>query len=568
MTDDGRRRQPPRDDLDILAAALDDAEEITIKDGSPRDDAPPEGSGGDDALNRELAAFERNDIGNARRLRRRFGADLVYVLGTGWCVWDGRRFAAELGETEAEKRAHWTVQLIASKEVKALRDLGPPGPSDQEAMEPNQQVKDALRAQRIKAWEDGLKAMKAFSVASGNAGKVAGMLAMAQPYRTRDANAMDADLWLLNVGNGTLVLDRRVEAAKARAALQALRAEGCSDEPPEAKAPPWELREHRRDDLLTRLAGADYRPEARCPRFIAFIDRILPDPEVRRFVQRFLGYCLLGLTDEQVFAIFWGDGKNGKSRLVGIIREVIGDYAATIAPGVFLEKRNDDPDKPRPSLAKLPSKRIVFMSEPKRNAALDEGLVKELTGGEPVEVRKLNQDPFEFVPQFTPVMSANHRPDIRGLDQGIWRRILLVPFTVTIPVEERDPDLLNKLRPEKDGILNWLLDGLWDWLVLGGLNPPEQVTEAVKEYKADSDPIGDFLDAEVSGQSGERVGASALYDAYVLWCGKNGQDPISKKGFGMSMAGRGHKKIKSNGNNYWLNLKLLVAVEPAGGGMG
>lgn len=220
--------------------------------------------------------------------------------------------------------------------------------------------------------------------------------------------------------------------------------------------------------------------------------------------------------------VFWGTGKNGKSRLVGIIREVFGDYAATVSPGVFLEKRVDDPDKPRPSLAKLPGIRVLFMSEPKKGAALDEGLVKEMTGGEPVATRKLNQDEFEFVPQFTPIISANNKPDIRGLDPGIWRRIILVPFTVTIPPEERDSALLDKLRPEKAGILNWLLEGLWEWQV-EGLNPPPEVLEAIEEYKADADPVGDFINCTCVPKPGARVPAGELYQEFKYYCDNQGE---------------------------------------------
>lgn len=562
MPDDIRR------ELDALSAAIDSAEPVVAvaDDGDWGGDEPPPGSAGDADFNRELAQYDQNDTGNARRLRRRFGSDLLFVDQIGWHCWDGRRFAYALGEPRAVKRAQWTQALMLRFEVKALRDEGPPPPSDLELEESDPTERKLLARERVQAWGKTISAMQRHALGSGNAGKIRGMLDMARGDLTVTPDVIDADPWLLNCLNGTVELDRRREVKAARAAASAVTEayDGCSD-PPEPVAPPWPLHAHRRTDRLTRLAGCEFRPSAACPTFMAFIERILPDPDVRAFVQRLLGYCLVGMTEEQIFVIFWGTGKNGKSKLVDIVREIFGDYAATVPAGLFLEKRNDDPDKPRPSLAKLPGKRLVLMSEPKRKGALDEGLVKELTGGEPISARKLHQDEFEFRPNFTPIMSANHKPDIRGLDTGLWRRIMLVPFEITIPPEERDPALLDKLRPEKDAILNWILDGLWEYQ-LRGLAPPEKVTEAVEEYKRDSDPIGEFLDAETAAIPNCRVQATELYDRYTQWCERNAHDPIGKKSFGLSMKERGFRQVKSS-NNYWQGLDLLKGVEPESSGL-
>jgi putative DNA primase/helicase len=557
---DDRKIGNQSDDLDALNRAIDAATPVDGG-GAGGDDGggirPPPGSEGDDELNRALCQVVQSDTGNAYRLRRRFGTDLLHVDQMGWAAWDGRRYTLVLGESGAVRRAQWTAALMLSHELKALRDIGPPLPGDLEKNETDPGHKKRYERDRVEGWEKELGAFRRKAIDAGNAGKVGGMLAMAQGDLAVTADDIDRPAYLVNLGNGVLSLDRRDEVAAWKAAQKQRAAgyDGCSDDDPLAPPPPWTLHPHRREDRLTRLAGADFRPDTDCPHFAKFIAEILPDDDVRAFIQRLFGYCLLGMIDEQVFVVFWGSGKNGKSRLVDIMRHVFGDYSATVPAGLFLDKRNDDPDKPRPSLAKLMAKRIAFMSEPKRGGKLDEGLVKEVTGGEPIQSRKLHQDEFEYTPVFTPIMSTNIKPDIRGLDNGIWRRIMLVPFTVTIPPERRDRNLLEKLRPEADGVLNWCLSGLWDYYIRG-LDPPAAVVEAIEEYKADSDPLARFLDARTMVCEGWRVGASDLYADYEEWCGVNAEEPLGKKSFALSLKERGIRSIKS-GNNYWVGLKRL-----------
>lgn len=558
---DGPSEGQQSQELDALNRAIDAAKPVDGGGcGSGGDGGgvnPPPGSEGDDGLNRELCQIVTSDTGNAYRLRRRFGHDLLWIDKMGWAAWDGRRYTLVLGESGAVRRAQWTAMLMLKHELKALRDLGPPLPGDLEANETDPGHKKRYGRERVEGWEKELGAYRRKSIDASNAGKVGGMLEMAKGDLAVTADDIDRYPYLLNVGNSTLEMDRRSEAAAWKSQIQrAAACDGCSDVDEIAPLPrPWTAHPHRREDRLTRVAGAEYWPDAVCPHFDKFIAEILPDEEVRAFVQRLFGYCLLGQIDEQVFVVFWGSGKNGKSRLVDIIRHVFGDYAATVPAGLFLDKRNDDPDKPRPSLAKLMAKRVAFMSEPKRGGKLDEGLVKEVTGGEPIQSRKLHQDEFEYVPVFTPIMSTNLKPEIRGLDNGIWRRVMLVPFTVTIPPERRDRNLLDKLRPEADGVLNWCLAGLWEYYQRG-LDPPAAVMEAIEEYKADSDPLAKFLDAMTMAKEGVRTGASELFTAYEEWCGRNAEEPIGRKSFALSLKERGIKSIKS-GNNYWVGLELL-----------
>lgn len=517
--------------LDDLRAQIDGAVAVDLGAGGgvlpPDDDddgAPPP--------DRELAAFDQSDKGNGERLIQRYGDMLVFVDQNGWAVWDRKRFAYELGEGAATKLCHRMVEKLRD-EVMALRDLGPPPAPPTELEEPDPFIQGKMRLERIKAWERGLKAFEAFAVKSGNTPQVKGALAQAAPYLAKPARAMDADPWLLTVDNGTLDLRQQPET------LDGMRLAGF-----------------RRANLITRLAGAGFNPQAAAPQFEKFINRILPDPEVRLFVQKLLGYCLTGDTSEQIFVIFYGTGKNGKSKLVDLIRKIFGDYAATIPVGVFLDGKEKKADGPKPSIAKLPGVRLVLMSEPDKGEALSEGLVKEVTGGEPMETRKLNRDPFEFRPEFTPIMVTNHRPIIRGQDVGIWRRVILVPFEVFITPEERDPHILDKLLEEKEGVLNWLLTGLWLWRE-EGLDPPAKIMAAVEEYKRDQDPLGDFLEAETAGIQGKRVTATALYAAYASWCERNAVEPLKQNGFGRKMKDRGFRTVKSCGVNEYVGLCLL-----------
>lgn len=529
MPDDGRKATAA--DLDELRQAIDDAIPVDPGAGGGGIGGPPDDDDGEPPSDRELAAYDQNDTGNAERLIARYGANLVYVDQNGWAAWDKRRFAYLLGDAEAIKLCHLTVAKIRD-EVQALRDLGPPPPSALEEAETDPTAQALMRAERIKGWEKSIAKFQAFAVTSGNAGKVAGMLDMARPYLSRPASAMDGNPWLLTVDNGTLDLSQKPETVAG-----------------------MRVRTHRRADLITRLATVTFDPEARCPRFEAFITRILPDEEVRRFVQKLLGYCLSGSTAEQIFVIFYGTGRNGKSVLIDLTRKTFGDYAATVPVGVFLDDRNKKADGPRPSLAKLPGVRLALMSEPDKGQALSEGLVKEVTGGEPLAVRKLNQDEFEFRPAFTPIMVTNHKPIIRGQDAGIWGRVVLVPFEVFIPPEERDPQLIDKLMEERPGFLNWLLDGLWMFFE-EGLDPPEKIKAAVEEYQKDSDPIGDFLESEVITQPGEKTNVSEVYDRYEKWCQQNATDPLTKKAFANKMKDKGFRTTKIS-VNYWVGIKLL-----------
>jgi putative DNA primase/helicase len=256
--------------------------------------------------------------------------------------------------------------------------------------------------------------------------------------------------------------------------------------------------------------------------------------------------------------VWWGNGKNGKSVLMDTIAYVAGDYSETVPIETFLaEGRGRTAGQATPDPAILPGVRMLRTSEPKRNARLDEALIKLATGGEPMLVRHLNRGYFKFYPHFKMTIAGNYRPKIEGADEGIWRRVILVPFLQTITEDKRDRGLAAKLRGEASGILNRLLEGLCDWLDHGLVVPPD-VENATADYRSDSDPLGRFLDACIKRVSGERVQASVMHELFCAWAKANSATEWSPRGLAFALTEKGLQTGKAN-VSYWLNVKLTAA---------
>jgi len=335
--------------------------------------------------------------------------------------------------------------------------------------------------------------------------KVEAMLRAAEPHRGILATQLDADPLLFNVANGTLEFGAE---------------------------PDIRLRPHRREDLITHLSPAMFDPEAGCPRFRAFLDRVQPDPANQRFLQTWAGYCLSGLADEQVMLIHYGLGANGKSTFLGTLAYVMGTYAATVPIETFVEHRfGRGAGDATPDIARLPGKRLVIASEPERQARIAESLIKVATGGGNMTARHLYQRQFEFKPVFKLNIDANTRPTVRGQDEGIWRRVILLNWSVIIPPEERDRGLPLMFRQEASGILNWSLDG-WRLYKESGLYLPDTIIEAIQDYRTDSDPVRQFVAARLRKSQSTRVSASRVLAAYQEWCRENALEPISGNAFG------------------------------------
>lgn len=305
--------------------------------------------------------------------------------------------------------------------------------------------------------------------------------------------------------------------------------------------------EHHPSLLQSKIVRV--RPKrAGCPTWTKFLSRVLQDDaELIRFVQRAVGYSLTGETREQVLFLLYGTGRNGKSTFLNVLHALAGEYAQHAEFSTFIERQSETV---RNDLARLHKSRLVTAVEPKASGYLDESVIKQVTGQDVVTARFLFHEHFEYIPRFKIWLAANHKPMIRGNDEGIWRRILMVPFTVTIPEEEKDPDLPNKLVAELPAIFAWALDGARLWYE-EGLNAPAAVREATQAYRDEMDTIGMFMSAMCVIADNVRAGATALYERYRKWAERVGEHPMSQKKFGARLEERGiPKKRTKRGYEY------------------
>ena len=308
-------------------------------------------------------------------------------------------------------------------------------------------------------------------------------------------------------------------------------------------------------DMVTRQAGCAYDALALCPTWDSFLERVQPDPGVRLWLRRWAGYCLTGLTTEQSFVVFHGLGANGKSVFAETIKKLLGSYGAGADFGTFTAKDKGN-DAIRNDLARLDKVRLVVASEGPEGARLDEDLVKRITGGDEITARFLHREFFSFKPRFKLLLVTNHRPSISGTDHGIWRRVVLVPWPVTIPREEQDRRLTERLEAEMAGILNWALAGLDEYLALG-LDPlPRAIAAANAEYRQDSDTVGLWIEDACLLDAAGRATNGELYKSYAAWAQAAGHRPMSAKSLGDRLRERGLTPWRTGGARGWAGIAL------------
>ncbi|MFD1547703.1 DNA primase family protein [Nonomuraea guangzhouensis] len=435
------------------------------------------------------------ELGHARRLVAAYGNDLRYIpVWKKWMVWDGARWLVDTtGETQRRGKA------VARG-----------------ALEWAQKVDD----------DDGGKAIVAAAKRLESSRGVSGILTLAGTEKliALDPSSLDADPYLLNCANG--VLDLRT----------------------------GELLEPDPMLHLTKVTKAAFRPDAEAPEFLKTLERILPDESVRTFVQRLLGYSLLGVVQEHVLAVFYGVGANGKGTLLGSVDYVLGDYAVTPDPELLAERSgNFHPT----SSASLFGARLAVIQEFDEGRRLAEGTVKRLTGGDPIAARRMREDFWEFDPSHTFVMASNYRPVVRGSDEGIWRRLRLVPFDVVIPKEERDGELPQRLRLEADGILTWMVEGYAFWQAKG-LDEPDAVKQATQKYRDDSDAVARFIAEKCVVTGRPQCNSTQLFNAFSDWCSAEGLDPGSQTAFSNTLVQRGYDKGPIGGRMTFKGIGLMA----------
>lgn len=501
------------------------------------------------------AGYPMTDFGIAERFRARWGADFRYTTTKGWLGWDGRRWRV-LDQDEKTPPAEViaavfdTIRAIQD-EARAVRDTGvaiDPDRDDDFAVERDPAAMDdwilvgrnmRLRSSLIAEW--GRKAE--------TVDKPASVAKLARRWLTVPIEAFDHDAFAMNVQNGTLRF-RKEEGpdGKVRATV--------------------ELTDHRREDLLTKLSPVAYDPDAKCPLYDASFEWAQPDAEMRRYLHQLGGYSLTGDASEQKLWFWWGRGRNGKGVTLESWTHVAGDYADTIPIGSFLDqglkKRGDAAS---PDLAKLGGVRMLRASEPGKNETLDSGLIKLVTGGEPLAVRMLHRGFFNLIPKFKLIIIGNSKFNVPDTDDGIWSRLKLIPWLRNIEIPEpgvvwpkKDPHLVQKITSkEGSGVLNRLVQGLLDYMA-HGLVEPASVTQATEAYRDQSDPIARFLRLCTEVDANSRVQSSKLHEVFVAWAKAAGEREWSNKGFSNAMSDKGYQKKASDGMQ-WLGLKLVKQVE-------
>lgn len=503
-----------------------DASAATGNGGTPRE--PEEDV---DARHMRLAFFPLTDLGNAERFRERFKNRLLWNVALGWLVWDGKRWSRDGADDLVKIAEHDTVRAI-QQEAETVRASGNRDDDDAErdardfVFETKKDGPDVMYSDKIARWGRSSEA----------ANKLGALSKRGAPYFAVGIDKLDADKMKINVGNGTLVIRPRNDGDYVH------------------------FKPHDPTDLITKLAPVDYNPKALCPDYDKFLERVQPIKEMRLFLHQWLGLSLTGDVSEQKLAFLYGKGSNGKSVLIDAVSYVAGDYGETVPIETFLDQgKSRSAGQATPDLAILPGVRMLRTSEPEKNSRLAEAMVKLVTGGEPIQARHLNRDFFKFYPQFKLTISGNYRPSISGSDEGIWRRLRLVPFNIYIPKEERDIHLGDKLRAEASGILNRLLDGLRDWCDKG-LSEPELVASATAEYRSASDPLGRFLSICTIASDGDRVQSSVMFEVFAAWCKSSGEKEWSNRGLSMALEERGYKRIQSN-VMWWTNVKLIKSKD-------
>jgi putative DNA primase/helicase len=290
-----------------------------------------------------------------------------------------------------------------------------------------------------------------------------------------------------------------------------------------------------REDFCTKITAV--APGGDCPLWKRFLGQVTDwNAELENFLQRMVGYSLTGCTSEECLFFLYGLGANGKSKFIGAISGMIGSYAKTAPIETFIASSGE---RHPTDLAGLQGARLVCAIETEQGRNWAESKVKTLTGGDPISARFMRQDFFEYVPQFKLVIVGNHKPSLRSVNEAIRRRFHLVPFNVTLPEAERDPDLAEKLRAEWPGILQWAIDGCISWY-RDGLNPPAIVTAATAEYLANEDHVARWIeDCCVVGER-EVAKTKALYKSYCEWCEANNEKPLSSKEFSPELDRKGY----------------------------
>lgn len=434
-----------------------------------------------------------SELGYARRLISVYGDRVRYVPAwRQWLTWDGQRWAPD-----ATGQAQRWMKIIARRLTTGAM-----------AIEGDQERQRAVNLAR--RGESSAAVKGALTLAGTETGIVV------------TPDDLDADPFLLNCRNGTLDLRS------------------------------GQLRPHDPADLLTKLAGAAYHPDEAGAEFTRFLERVQPDPEMRAYLARLTGHALEGRVVTHVLPIHYGAGANGKSTYIDAVLAALGDYADAADPELLTARTFDAHPT---GIADLFGLRLAVLHESDHGRRLAEGTVKRLTGGDRLKARRMREDFWHFDPSHTFAMLTNHKPVISGTDEGVWRRVRLVPWDVVIPEAERDELLGDRLKLELDAVLAYLVGGYREWAGRG-LDDPKQVVRATEDYRAESDALARFLDQRCLTGPNFTAGSSELFSAWSKWCAAEGEPPGTQTAFSNTLTNRGMDKRRTAAGMVWKGVGL------------
>ncbi len=454
---------------------------------------PGKGEGNLPKINAKV--FNHTDLGNTKRFVDRYKEIIRRCFAwKKWLVWAGKTWSID---------NNGQILRLAKDTVKHI-------------YEEAGSISDIQQRQSLAKW----------AVSSESEHRINAMVSLSESESgiPISPNELDTNSYLLNCQNGTI--DLKTE----------------------------ELKPHDPKDFITKIIPVEYDPAAQCPQWLGFLETIFNwNYDLISFTQRAVGYSLTGDTSEQCLFLLHGLGANGKSTFIDVVSMLLGDYSQGADFETFLIHKNETI---RNDLARMTGRRFISAIESEGERRLAEVLIKQLTGGDTITARFLFGEYFDFKPTFKIWLAANHKPNIRGTDYAIWRRIKLIPFNVTIPEEKRISKtiLMDTFKKELPGILTWAAQGCLEWQK-NGLQTPEEIKSATNGYREEMDFIGAFLGECCILTPEVRSKASDLYGVYKKWCETGGEYALSQRSFGLRLTERGLERVKCGGN-YWKGIGI------------
>lgn len=444
-------------------------------------------------------SFQPTDQGNADRFVAAYGPEVKHSHQMGWFYWNEKQWARDPGEKAVMELAGQLINVV------------------------NNEIGLAEDKKHIKVL-DKTKQMLSMHFSRKNA------LSLAKISKAIDVDADDFDKqpFLFNVNNGIIDLTT------------------------------GDLKPHTPEAMLSKISPIDYDMDKECPKFERFIDEITcGDKELAKWLQCYLGYGMTASVKEQLFAVFYGTGGNGKTVLVNVVNAIMGQYTLETPVETITHNRNNTKSGPSNDVARIKGARLVTCRESEQGTSLAESLIKSLTGGDKMSARFLHKEFFEFRPVAKWILFTNHKPSIRGTDKGIWRRVKLVPFSYAVPEEKKNKNLEPELLGEASGILNWLVEGCMMWQK-NGFPKCAAIDDATDDYRQDEDRLSEFIEDVINPGPNLKTSASDLYKAYRWYATDSGDYILNNKRFVKEMTDREYVRKRLKEGNFWMGIGLTT----------